>query len=298
MKPDLKPNLKIGLTSALQKPGSSSETDPFPTHVRLHPDLPPVCRLGLATRGNTHLPADSVVEAVERGVNYLNWCGYDDGISQALPRLTRDRVVVAIQMHAQSAREARRELEEALRDLKTEWIDVVTFYYVERESEWRTIAKPGGALEVLRKAQAEGKVRMIGLTTHQREFGARLAETGALDLLMIRYNAAHRGAEQDVFPITTRLKVPVVCYTALRWRGLLKPTKEDPPGFSPAPAREWYRFALAHPAASVVLTAPGNHREMVENLKLLEDWRPPEEEEFNAMASHGAHVRKWAGTFP
>ena len=294
----MKPDLKNDPASALQKPGSSSEADSFPTHVQLHPDLPPVRRLGLATRGNTRLPADSVVEAVERGVNYLNWCGYDDGISQALPRLKRERVVVAIQMHAQSGREARRELDEALRKLKTDFLDVVTFYYVERESEWRSIAKSGGALEVLRKAQAEGKVRMIGLTTHQRKFGAQLAETGALDLLMIRYNAAHRGAEQDVFPITTRLKVPVVCYTGLRWRGLLKPTKEDPPGFSPAPAPEWYRFALANPAASVVLTAPGNHREMVENLKLLEDWRAPEEEEFNTMAAHGARVRKWAGTFP
>ncbi len=289
---------KLGLPSALQKPSSNPEADSFPTHVRLHPDLTPVRRLGLATRGNTRLPADSVVEAVERGVNYLNWCGYDDGIRRALPRLNRDRVVVAIQMHAQSGREARRELEEALRELRTDFLDVVTFYYVERESEWRSIARSGGALEVLRKAREEGKVRMIGLTTHQRKFGAHLADTGVLDLLMIRYNAAHRGAEQDVFPVTQRLNLPVVCYTALRWRGLLKPTQEDPPGFSPAPAREWYRFALANPAAAVVLTAPGNHREMVENLQLLEDWRPPGKEEFKEMAAHGLRVRKGAGMFP
>ena len=37
-----------------------------------------------------------------------------------------------------------------------------------------------------------------------------------LDMLMLRYNAVHRGAERDVFPTTGPLHIPVVVYTCLR----------------------------------------------------------------------------------
>ena len=48
---------------------------------------------------------------------------------------------------------------------------------------------------------------------------------------MIRYNAAHRGAEREVFPVTDAIGMPVIAYTALRWGALLRPTPDDPPGF-------------------------------------------------------------------
>ena len=38
---------------------------------------------------------------------------------------------------------------------------------------------------------------------------ARMAESGFLDLVMVRYNAAHRGAEREVFPVTASLGLPV-----------------------------------------------------------------------------------------
>ena len=43
-----------------------------------------------------------------------------------------------------------------------------------------------------------------------------MAASGLLDLIMIRYNAAHRGAERDLFPLTDRWRMPVIAYTALR----------------------------------------------------------------------------------
>jgi hypothetical protein len=92
---------------------------------------------------------------------------------------------------------------------------------------------------------------------------------------MIRYNAAHRGAERDVFRVTDSLQMPIVAFTAQRWGALLAGTPDDPPGFIPPSAREWYRFALAHPSLSVVLMAPPNRQQLDEDLSLLEDWRSP-----------------------
>lgn len=257
-------------------------------------------RLGLATRGNTKLAADDVALAVARGVNYLNWCGYDDGIARALRSklIRRSRVVVAMPLDARDAASAEAELEEAFCMLGTRRIDVVTFYYVEHKSEWEQIARRDGALQVLKAEKQQGRVGLIGLTTHQRKLAAEWAEEKKLDLLMVRYNAAHRGAEQDVFPVTERLGLPVVVYTAQRWGVLTRSTRDDPPEFAPPAATEWYRFALAHPAASVVLMAPNGRRELEENLKLLDDWRPPTAAEFEAMTQHGLRVRKNAGRFP
>jgi predicted aldo/keto reductase-like oxidoreductase len=246
------------------------------------------------------LEANDVEHAVARGVNYLNWCGYDDGMAQAIreKRFDLEQVVIALQLQERTRSGGDRELAEALRTLRTDRIDAVTFYYVEEEREWEEICGPGGAFQSLDKARGRGQVRVVGLTTHQRALGARWAESGKLDLLMIRYNAAHRGAEQDVFPATDRLGIPVVAFTAQRWGALAKSTPDCPAGFRLPSAAEWYRFALVNPSVSVVLMAPGNRRELEEDLNLLEDWRPPRPDEFEKLAAHGQSVRRHAGLFP
>ncbi|HEV2491682.1 MAG TPA: aldo/keto reductase [Terriglobia bacterium] len=271
----------------------------MPRWADLGHGCPRVLRLGLATRGNTHLEAGDVAYAVKRGVNYLNWCGYDDGLARALRegRLERDRVVLAAQLQSRDADGAAAELERYNRLLGTDRVDVAAFYYVEEEREWEEIIGPEGALETVAEARRHGLIRLIGLTTHQRRLGARWVESGKLDLLMIRHNAAHRGAEDDVFPVTSRLHIPVVTFTAQRWGALRQKTPDDPAGFKPPEAREWYRFALAHPAVSVVLMAPDNRRELEHDLSLLDDWHPPLEKEFEALAAHGRRVRRHGGSF-
>src|SRR5439155_24779360 len=144
-------------------------------------------------------------------------------------------------------------------------LDALTFYYVEEPAEWQQITGPGGALEYCRRAKEEGRVRLLGLTSHQRPLAAEWSRSGLLDLLMIRYNAAHRGAERDVFPVTDALGFPVVVYTCLRWGALLQPMPDDPPGFAVPPAPAWYRFALRSPSVAVALMAPANRAELEED---------------------------------
>ncbi|MAE63118.1 MAG: hypothetical protein CMJ18_02495 [Phycisphaeraceae bacterium] len=271
------------------------------THATLAPDLPPVHRLGLASRGNTHLDADGVHRAIDRGVNYLNWCGHPDGLSQAVGELDAARragLVIAMQFSARTADEARRELDASLEMLDTGCIDVITWYYVEHIEEWDRIMGPGGAAETIRAAIEQGAIRRVGLTTHQRPLAAELAATGHLDLLMVRYNAAHRGAEQDVFPVTIARQVPVVAFTCLRWGALSRPTPDDPPGFTPPPAPDWYRFVLANPNVSVALMAPTDHAELEDNLALMDNWSEPDEEELAALRAHGDRVHRHGGAFP
>jgi aryl-alcohol dehydrogenase-like predicted oxidoreductase len=266
---------------------------------------PPVCRLGLASYGGTAITPDDVLSAVDRGVNVLNWQGLAEGASDgdAFPAAVsalgarRESVVVCAQFGARDAAEASTELRSALAALGTDYIDVLTAYYVERPDEWDGLTAPGGALRYLRDARRDGIVRRIGITSHQRTLAARMAESGLLDAVMIRYNAAHRGAERDVLPVTRRLGLPVIAYTALRWGALLRPTPDDPPGFSVPGPPDWYRFVLQHPAVAVTLAAPQTRAELEEDLRVLGAEGPLTDDAFSSLAAHGERVRRHAGSF-
>ena len=276
------------------------------TRLASFPRGPPsVPRLGIATRGNTSLEADDVHFAFERGVRYFNWCGKPDGLSRAVREFgnRRREIVLSTQIKARTAGEAERELDWILDETGGGRLDVGTLYYVESEAEWLAITGPGGAWDALAARRRKGDLGLLGLTSHQRTLAARWAlerrEDGArrLDMLMIRYNAAHTGAEEDVFPVTSELDMPVVTFTGVRWRDLLRGTPEDPPGFEPPGAADCYRFCMAHPAVSVALAAPDGRAELVEDLGALDDPGVPGDGWMNAIRDHGRRVHRHAREF-
>ena len=79
-------------------PGAADDEPPADPFFRLPAPAfgRPVCRLGLATRGDSALAVDDVHHAVSRGVDFLNWTGTEDSLSRTVAELgsTRDRVVV------------------------------------------------------------------------------------------------------------------------------------------------------------------------------------------------------------
>ncbi|MGD9644935.1 MAG: aldo/keto reductase [Pirellulales bacterium] len=267
----------------------------------------PVCRLGLASRGSGAVAPDDVLEAIAQGVNFLNWPGQADGplcrdgLQAAVAGLddaAREPLVLCVQFGARTVADARDELQAILAELRTDYIDVLTLYYVEHAEEWNALAAPGGVLEYLEAARRDGVVRQIGLTSHQRQLAARIAETGRIDALMLRYNAAHRGVERDIFPVVEARGLPLIAYTALRWGALLQPTPDDPPAWTPPPVVDWYRFALQAASVSVVLAAPASRHELDEDLRVLDVAGPMDDERYRALAEHGQRVRRHAGRFP
>jgi predicted aldo/keto reductase-like oxidoreductase len=265
----------------------------------------PVCRLGLASHGQTSITPDDVLYALGRGVNFLNWPGEADSpggadaFSAAIASLgpRRDDAVVCVQFGARTASDAANELPQILTTLRTDYVDVLTFYYVETPGEWQELAGPGGALDYCRAAKRDAVVRRLGLTSHQRPLAAEIARSGLMDLLMIRYNAAHRGAEREVFPVTDPLGMPVIAYTALRWGALLQPTPDDPPRFHVPPAPAWYHFVLHSRSVAVTLAAPHTRAELEQDLEVLTVTGPLDAPEYTRLAEHGNRVRRSAGHF-
>lgn len=139
------------------------------------------------------------------------------------------------------------------------------------------------------KLRESGKVRAIGCSIHDRQRAGRLAEASPMDLLMVRYNAAHPGAERDIFPHLQTRKPNLVAYTATSWRKLLKkPSGWDGPVMSPG---DCYRFCLSNPAVDVVLTGPASRAQLEENLGALEKGPlTPEEMEWMRRFGQAVHA--------
>ena len=240
-----------------------------------------VFRLGLSTTFG--LDENGVREALER-IQYLF-------VTRGLPAkpvreaLARDReryVVAAGPTLAYFGGSVRRAVEKHLRNLGTEYLDVLQLYWLSKMS-----AFTGRVQEEMVKLREEGKVRVLGVSIHDRPRAGRLADDSILDLLMIRYNAAHPGAEQEIFPHVAKRRPAVVAYTATSWRKLLK----APSGWTGKvmTAGDCYRFCLTSQHVDVVLTGPRNVAELRENLAAVEQG-PLGAEELEWMRRFGKAV--------
>jgi aryl-alcohol dehydrogenase-like predicted oxidoreductase len=230
-----------------------------------HRDVPAlrkrVFRLGLAVSHG--LDEAGIREALDGEIDYVFWNPLArrlvGPLREALAR-DRERYVVATgPSFGWLSGSIRRRVEGALRALRTDYLDVLQLYWLGVSS-----ALSGANVETLARLREEGKVRAVGVSIHDRPRAARLAEDSVLDLLMIRYNAAHPGAEIDVFPHLARRRPAVIAYTATAWRRLLR----APRGWSEraATAEECYRFCLTSPSVDVVLCSPANAAQLREDL--------------------------------
>ena len=242
-----------------------------------------VGRLGLGAGYGA--PAAAFEMAFERGCNYFYWTSRKSGMGQAIRHITgrgqRERLVVALQSYARSARLMEYSLGKALKALGLDYTDVFLLGWHNRKPSPRLIDR---ALLMQRK----GMVRFVGMSGHNRGLFPRMASLEVFDLFHVRYNAAHRGAETEVF--SHLHGQGVVSYTATRWGHLLQ-TRRMPPGEHPPSSRDCYRFALSHPAVDVCLCGPRNTAQMAAALETLESG-PLDDVELARLQAIGDYVHR------
>jgi len=244
-----------------------------------------VHRLGLAT--NYGIEERGVRAALDRGINFVAYWGWRGSparqpLREAFAR-DRDRYVVAhIATVGFLAGGVRRSADKVCKELGTDHIDVLMLGWLGVSS-----ALTGSVADELVRLRESGRVRSLGVSIHDRERAGRLAEDSILDLLMIRYNAAHPGAERDIFPHLARRQPSVIAYTATDWRKLLR----RPSGWSGAvpTAGDCYRFCLSNPSVDLVLTGPADEQQLDENLRAL-DRGPLSDDEMRELRAFGKVV--------
>ena len=249
-------------------------------------------RLGLAT--NYGVNGQDLEWALEQGINYIFWTPNARKVTKSLKAaIKRDResfVLACGPSTGYFGGSIRRSCDRLLKKLATDYIDVFQLFWLGRTSAW---TRP--AIDALVSLRESGKVRAIGVSIHNRKRAGKLAEDSPLDMLMIRYNAAHPGAERDIFPHLAKRKPAIVAYTATRWRGLMKrPKGWNGPVMT---AVDCYRFCLSNPHVDLVLTGPKNHQQLQENLYHLRDKGPLSEEENRWISDFGQIVHKASSRF-
>jgi len=228
-----------------------------------------------------------VREALALGANYIFWSPVKKFLRTIIKDTVmkdRERFLLATgPILGYFAGSVRRAVEKALRISGSEYLDVVQVFYAGKMS---FLTK--GVIGELVKLRDEGKARAIGVSIHDRKRAVRLAVEGPLDFFMIRYNAAHPGAEVDIFPHLPARKPIIAAYTSTCWTKLLRPPK----GWSgpAATAGDCYRFCLSNPNVDLVVSAPKSAAQMRENMQALE-LGPLSDEEMARMRALGKAVR-------
>ena len=134
----------------------------------------------------------------------------------------------------------------------------------------------------------KGLVRHLMVSCHHRPSFESFMKEQACEAWMVRYNAAHPGAEREVFPHLGEDRPGIFAFTATRWGSLLDP-RLVPPGENAPRASDCYRFVLTNPHVDSVITGPKNRAELDEALAAIERG-PMSEDELAWMKRVGAAV--------
>jgi aryl-alcohol dehydrogenase-like predicted oxidoreductase len=157
-----------------------------------------------------------VDQAIDEGINFFDNCWeYHDGRSEqwmgnAL-KGKRDRVILMTKVctHGRGKERAMEMLEESLRRLRTDHLDVWQIHEVIYYNDPEMIFAPGGAAEALANAKQQGKVRFVGFTGHKDPaiHLKMLAQGFPFDTVQMPLNcfdASFRSFEQQVLPEANR----------------------------------------------------------------------------------------------
>lgn len=222
-----------------------------------------VSLLGL---GGWHVGVDSLTDrqsvalihrAIDAGINFIdNAREYNAGrseerVGQALAG-RRDKVIVMTKNcgHARTKAEANASLEQSLRALKTDHIDLWLFHEVVYDNDPAWIFERGGLAAAIAARQA-GKVRFIGFSGHKHPdiHLDMLARPFAWDAVMMPLNvldAHYRSFEKKVLPELTRRRIGCIAMKTLG--GFLSPMT-DTTRLSPA---DCLRYVMSLPISTLV----------------------------------------------
>ena len=137
------------------------------------------------------------------GVNYFDLYTSNPAVREAVGNALRGRRekfiaqshICSVWQNGQYKRtrklsEVKAGFELSLKQLQTDYIDVGTIHYCDALDDWRTIEQ-GGILDYSRELKAAGRIRHIGLSSHNPQVALRAVESGAIEVLMFSVNPCY-----------------------------------------------------------------------------------------------------------
>ena len=245
---------------------------------------------GIVVNGATAAQASArVKEAIDYGVNYFDvaptYGNAEEMLGPALKPYRKD-VFLACKTVERRKEGARKELEQSLKYLQTDHLDLYQFHGVTSLEDVDTIFKKGGAIETFLEASKESKVRFLGFSAHSVEAAMALMDRFDFDTLLFPFNFATWYAGNfgpQVMEKAKEKEMGILALKAMAWR----PWKEGEertnsktwykPLSEPEEANKGLRFTLSHPVTSAI--PPGHEDLFSMALRLAVDFKPMDKEE-------------------
>lgn len=236
--------------------------------------------------------------AVDGGIDFLDNCwDYNGGESERrMGRALRDgyrgRVFLMSKIDGRSREKAASQIDESLRRLETEVVDLMQIHEVIRESDPERVFADGGAVEALVAARQAGKIRFIGFTGHKspRWHLAMLREADrhgfAFDTVQMPLNvldAHYDSFERQVLPELLARDVGVIGMKPMADGRIVRRSIATP--------EECLGYALGLPVG-VVVTGCESRERVEQALRAARGFRVPTEEEVTALLQRTAEAAR------
>ena len=212
---------------------------------------------------------EALNKAIDLGIRYIDTAAsYGDGKSEArvgrVMATRRKEVVLATKIPGRTAEEGRRQIEQSLKRLQTDHLDVLHIHALKNAEDLATIEKKGGVLEALYEAREQKLTRAIGITCHadpaalqaalerhdfdctQMALNAGLASMADVPGGMKARPAGEHCFEQMALPVATRKRMGVIGMKIFGQEQLLKA----------APAEKLLAYTLSLPVSLASVGMP------------------------------------------
>jgi predicted aldo/keto reductase-like oxidoreductase len=242
---------------------SAEASAPFPRRRLGHTDeLVSIIGIGGAHLGRTQDDAEAiriVRGAIDHGIDFMdNSWDYNGGVSEermgrALQDGYRQRAFLMTKLDGRTKKAAAGQLEQSLRRLRTDAIDLVQIHEVIRPDDPARVFAPGGAIEALVEARNAGKLRYIGFTGH-KDPAIHLSMLRTADDRGFRFDTVqmpinamdwhYRSFEKEVLPVLTQKDIAALGMKSMGDGFLLNS--------GVITARECLRYSLSAPVAVLI----------------------------------------------
>lgn len=152
----------------------------------------------------TQSDADRVLKrAYDQGITLYDtahiYKGSQEKMGRALHRV-REHIVLATKTKERGSQGAQEQLENSLRALQTDVIDVFQLHQISSEDEWQRVMAPGGAMDALFKARDKGQIKFLGVTSHSLDMAVMMTRSDLFDTVQFPYNFIETDAQEVLFP--------------------------------------------------------------------------------------------------
>jgi len=228
-----------------------------------------------------------VGRALDAGINFFDNCwDYHDGLSEerlgAALKGKRDQAFVMTKVctHGRGKDVAMQQLEESLRRLQTDHLDLWQIHEVIYYNDPDLIFAPGGAAEALSAAKLQGKVRFVGFTGHKDPaiHLRMLTQDFPFDTVQMPLNcldATFRSFETQVMPEANRRGIAVLGMKSMGGSGEII-------SHGAATPSDALRYAMSLPVATTI-SGMDSLGVLEQNLAIAKGFQPMKPEEMQAL---------------